>query len=207
MPSNRGFESRDAKSRLRLIEAAHDLLAEEGYQAFSARRIAERAQLKPQLVHYYFRSMEEMVVAVFQRATANYFRLHDEALSSRYPLREVWKLNRNMPEAKRMTEFIALSKRFAALRVIMRETGENFRRMQIESIETLYAGRETDQHYGITPNGLAMLMSAVARNFVIEREVAMTLGHADLEAFVDRLLDHFEPIEPVAQKEFTGRLA
>lgn len=202
MPSNRGFDSRDAKSRLRLIEAAHDLLAEEGYQSFSARRIAERAELKPQLVHYYFRSMEEMVVAVFQRATANYFRLHDEALSSRHPLRQVWALNRNLPEAKRMTEFIALSKRFEALRVIMRETGENFRRMQIESIERIYAGREVDQRYGITPHGLAMLMSAVARNFVIEGEVNMSLGHADLEAFIATLLDHFEPMEAVPEKEF-----
>lgn len=207
MPSNRGFESRDAKSRLRLIEAAHDLLAEEGYQSFSARRIAERAELKPQLVHYYFRSMEEMVVAVFQRATANYFRLHDEALSSRYPLREVWKLNRNMPEAKRMTEFIALSKRFEALRVIMRETGENFRRLQIESIERIYAGCDIDPRYGITTHGLAMLMSAVARNFVIEGEVSMTLGHADLEAFVGKLLDHFEPMETAPQSEIAERRA
>ena len=195
MPSNRGFESRDAKSRLKLIEAAHDLLAEEGYQAFSARRIAERAQLKPQLVHYYFRSMEEMVVAVFQRSTASYFRLHDEALSSRYPLRRVWELNRNLPEARRMTEYIALGKRFGALRETMRETGENFRRMQIESIERIYAGAEVDQRYGITAHGLATLMSAVARNFVIEGEVEMGLGHADLENFVATLLDHFEPIE------------
>lgn len=211
MPSNRGFESRDAKSRLRLIEAAHDLLAEEGYQSFSARRIAERAELKPQLVHYYFRSMEEMVVAVFQRATANYFRLHDEALSSGYPLREVWKLNRNMPEAKRMTEFIALSKRFEALRVIMRETGENFRRMQTESIERIFAGSDFDRSY-LTPSGLAMLMSAVARNFVIEGEVKMELGHADLEAFINKLLDHFEPLKApneaiMPQDELLGRLA
>lgn len=206
MPSNRGFESRDAKSRLRLIEAAHDLLAEEGYQSFSARRIAERAELKPQLVHYYFRSMEEMVVAVFHRATANYFRLHDLALSSRYPLREVWKLNRNLPEAKRMTEFIALGKRFEALRVVMRETGESFRRMQIESIERIYAGRELDERYGITPHGLAMLMSAVARNFVIEGEVRMSLGHADLQDFIDRVLDHFEPLDTlVPQEDLLGR--
>jgi AcrR family transcriptional regulator len=195
MPSNRGFDSRDAKSRLRLIEAAHDLLAEEGYQSFSARRIAERAELKPQLVHYYFRSMEEMVVAVFQRATANYFRLHDEALSSRYPLRAVWRLDRNNPEAKRMTEFIALSKRFGALRALMRESGENFRRRQTQSIERIFAGRDVDPRYNIKPHGLAMLMSAAARNFVLEDEVNISLGHSELEAFIATLLDHFEPLE------------
>lgn len=195
MPSNRGFDSQDSKSRMRLIEAAHDILAEEGYQAFSARRIADRAELKPQLVHYYFRSMEELVVAVFQRTTANYCRLHDEALTSRQPLRMVWTLNRNLPEAKRMTEFIALSKRFEGLRTVMRETGEEFRRMQIATIERLYDGRKTDPHYGITPHGLAVLMAAVARNFVLETEVDMLLGHDDLEAFIDRLLDHFEPLE------------
>lgn len=189
-----GSHARGSRSRLRLIEAAYELLGEEGYQAFSARRVAQKAGLKPQLVHYYFRSMEELVVAVFQRSSAKYFRLHDEALSSRHPLRALWALNSNLPEGKRMTEFVALGKIYPALRTAMRETGESFRSMQIEAMERIYAERGFDAA-PVGPAGLVMLMSAVARNFVIEGEVGVTLAHGETRAFIARLLDHFDPLD------------
>jgi AcrR family transcriptional regulator len=202
MVANRGYNSLSSKSRLRLIDAASDLLAEEGYPAFSARRIADKAGLKPQLVHYYFRSMEELVVAVYARSTANYFRLHDQALSSPHPLRALWDLNRNMPEARRMTEYIALSKIYPELRAEMRRTGENYRRLQIEAIEQSFAERGITEP-PVDAETLAMLMSAVARNFVIEGEVGVSLGHQGLRAFIENFLDSFDPIEPIADPKLT----
>jgi AcrR family transcriptional regulator len=189
-----GSKARGSRSRLRLIEAAYDLLGDEGYHAFSARRVAQKAALKPQLVHYYFRSMEELVVAVFQRSSAKYFRLHDEALSSRHPLRALWALNSNLPEGKRMTEYVALGKVYPALRAAMRETGERFRSMQIEAMERLYAERGYDR-VTIGPQGLVLLMSAVARNFVIEDEVGVTLAHAEVKALIARVLDAIDPLD------------
>jgi AcrR family transcriptional regulator len=194
MASTPGSQARGSRSRLRLIEAAYDLLGEEGYQAFSARRVAQKANLKPQLVHYYFRSMEELVVAVFQRSSASYFRLHDEALSSRHPVRALWALNSNMPEGRRMTEYVALGKIYPALREAMRETGESFRTMQIAAMEQIYADRGFDRTV-IGPRGLVLLMSAVARNFVIEGEVGLTLAHAEVQDLIARLLDQFDPLD------------
>ena len=193
MASTPGSQARGSRSRLRLIAAAYDLLGEEGYHAISARRVAQKAGLKPQLVHYYFRSMEELVVAVFQRSAAVYFRLHDEALSSRHPIRALWALNSNLPEGKRMTEYVALGKVYPALREEMRETGESFRRMQVEAMERVYAERGMDRAF-IGPRGIVLLMSAVARNFVIEGEVGVTLAHEELRQVVERLLDQFEPM-------------
>lgn len=193
MASVPGTQLRGSRSRLRLIEAAYDLLGEEGYQAFSARQVAHKAGLKPQLVHYYFRSMEDLVVAVFQRSTAGYFQLHDEALSSRHPLRALWALNSNLPEGKRMTEYVALGKVYPALREEMRQTGERFRHLQIGAIERIYADRDI-RHALIGPKGLAALMSAVARNFVIEGEVGVDLGHDEVRGLIARLLDEFDPL-------------
>lgn len=193
MPSNRGFDSRDSKSRLELIEAAYELLGEEGHPAITARRIADRARLKPQLVHYYFRSMEELVVAVFQRATASYYQLHDEALSSRYPLHALWKLNCNMPEAQRIPEFIALSRQYGALRDMMRQSGEAFRRLQIEAIERIAAGRGLGDP-ALSATGMAMLMATIARNIMMEKRVGMTLAHEDMRRFIEALLDRIEPV-------------
>ncbi|MBW8754054.1 MAG: TetR/AcrR family transcriptional regulator [Sphingomonadales bacterium] len=194
MASTSGSQARGSRSRLRLIEAAYDLLGEEGYHTFSARQVAQRAGLKPQLVHYYFRSMEELVIAVFQRSSAKYFSLHDEALSSRHPVRALWALNCNLPEGKRMTEYVALGKVYPALREEMRQSGESFRRMQIEAMERIYAERGFDA-VTIGPRGLVLLMSAVARNFVIEGEVGVTLAHEEVQALIARLLDHFDPLD------------
>jgi AcrR family transcriptional regulator len=176
MVANRGYESTGAKTRHRLIEAASELLADEGYVAFTARRIAARAELKPQLVHYYFRSMEELVVTVFQRTSAIYFRLHDEALSSPRPLRSLWELNSNMPEARNVLEFVALGKQYPSLREEMRKSGESFRALQIEAIERVYADRgNTDPQ--ITAPALATMMSAIARTMVLENQVGMDMAH------------------------------
>jgi AcrR family transcriptional regulator len=194
MASSPGSQKRGSRSRLKLVDAAYDLLGEEGYHAFSARRVAQKAGLKPQLVHYYFRSMEELVVAVFHRSAAVYFRLHDEALSSRHPIRALWALNRNLPEGKRMTEYVALGKVYPALREEMRTTGERFRTMQVEAMDRIYAERGFDE-VKLGPSGLVLLMSALARNFVIEGEVGLDLGHKELQSVIDRLLDHFDPVD------------
>jgi TetR/AcrR family transcriptional regulator len=192
MVANRGYESLGAKSRLRLIDAATELLSSEGHPAFTARRIADHAELKPQLVHYYFRSMEDLVVAVFQRTTAEYFQRHDQALSSPRPIRAIWELNSHLPVARLMTEFVALAKRYPKLRDVMTEAGSNFRELQIEAIDRRYG--ETQSIEGLpSAKALAVLLSALARSRVIEGSVGMTVAHADAEAFVLDMLDRIDP--------------
>lgn len=195
MALNRGFYSTGSKTRLRLIEAASQLLEDEGYVAFTARRIAGRAELKPQLVHYYFRSMEELVVTVFQQSVANYERLHDAALSSVNPIRGLWDLNRDMPEALRMLEYFALSKQYPALRKEMREAGENFRNQQVEAFQKVYASRRTNNP-SISPAALAGILSALARTIVIEGAMGMSDAHAEMARVVETMLDQFEDSGP-----------
>ncbi|PEQ11626.1 hypothetical protein B2G71_16000 [Novosphingobium sp. PC22D] len=192
MVANRGFQSTGAKTRMRLIEAAHELLAEEGYPAFTARRIASKAELKPQLVHYYFRSMEDLVVTVFRKSAAIYFRLHDEALSSSRPLHALWALHCSMPEGGQINEFVALAKQYPALRDEMRQTGETFRKQQVEAIEKIYArGRVKNPQIG--PAALTLLIAAVARNYAIEAQVGISLAHEELRQLIDTYLDCLEP--------------
>ena len=67
MASPRRIGAPDAKNRVVLLDAAEQLLIEDGYAAVTSRRVADRAGLKPQLVHYYFRTMEDLFLAVFHR--------------------------------------------------------------------------------------------------------------------------------------------
>src|SRR5205823_13649069 len=56
----------DLKTRAKLLDADEKLLLEEGYAAVTSRRVAAKAGLKPQLVHYYFRTMDDLFIEVFR---------------------------------------------------------------------------------------------------------------------------------------------
>jgi TetR/AcrR family transcriptional regulator len=100
--NNRRLGMENARSRNLLIEAADDVLIEEGAHAVSARRVAERAGLKPQLVHYYFQTMDDLLIAVFRRAQQDYLGRHEQALGANHPLDALWKLNNEPRGTRRM---------------------------------------------------------------------------------------------------------
>ena len=66
-PAARRIGAPDSKTRAQLMDAAELVLREEGYAAVTSRRVAARAGLKPQLVHYYFRTMDDLFLEVFRR--------------------------------------------------------------------------------------------------------------------------------------------
>ncbi len=52
----------------RLLDAAEELFAEQGYAATSVRQLAEAAGVNPALVHYYFKNKQGLLRAVLDRA-------------------------------------------------------------------------------------------------------------------------------------------
>src|SRR5215470_9049592 len=82
MASERRIGAPDAKNRTVLLDAAERLMLEEGYAAVTSRRVAEKAGLKPQLVHYYFRTMGELYLAVFRRRADQGLEAQSAALKS-----------------------------------------------------------------------------------------------------------------------------
>src|SRR5437763_9767850 len=86
MASARRIGAPDAKNRGVLLDAAEQLMLEEGYAAVTSRRLAEKAALKPQLVHYYFRTMDDLFLAAFRRRAEQGLEVQARALQSRQPL-------------------------------------------------------------------------------------------------------------------------
>ncbi len=72
----------DAKNRTVLLDAAEKVMLEHGYAAVSSRRVAEQAGLKPQLVHYYFVNMDELLAEVFRRRAEQGLEFQAKALAS-----------------------------------------------------------------------------------------------------------------------------
>lgn len=85
MASPRRIGSPDAKNRAILLDAAEQLMLEEGYAAVTSRRVASKAGLKPQLVHYYFRTMDDLFLDVFRRRGEEGLQRQAEALASAQP--------------------------------------------------------------------------------------------------------------------------
>ena len=194
MASSRRLGVEQSGSRSQLIEAASQLLLEEGYHAISARRVAERAGLKPQLVHYYFRSMDDLVIAVFRRSVEEYVKLHERALVASQPLRELWKLNSNATRTKQMIGFMAAAGQREAVRIEIARSAEHFRALQISAVAKALNGRVLGSGKQLDPAGIAMLMAAASRALVMEESIGVTLAHAELRGIVVHLLDLIEPL-------------
>jgi AcrR family transcriptional regulator len=62
----------------------------------TSRRVAAKAGLKPQRVHYYFRTMKELFrVLLWQLAQQNFEQLEQAVLSDK-PIRALWDLNMDL---------------------------------------------------------------------------------------------------------------
>lgn len=70
-------------------------MLEEGYAAVTSRRVAAKAGLKPQLVYYYFRTMDDLFLALFRRRAALGLERQALALASPQPLWALWDLSRD----------------------------------------------------------------------------------------------------------------
>ena len=57
-------------TRTALLDAAEKLMRKEGYAAVTSRKLASVAKLTPQLVHYYFRTMDELYLALGSGSSA-----------------------------------------------------------------------------------------------------------------------------------------
>jgi len=180
-----------APSRALLVAAADNILIEEGAHGVSARRVAERAGLKPQLVHYYFRTMDELLIAVFRGAQEGYLSRHEVALTTQQPLNALWKLNNDPRGTRRMMEFIVIAGRREAVRKVIMESAAQFRKLQINAISRVLKERGIDRRT-FPPAAVALLMATLARGVVMEETLGISLGHAELRSMVPRLLTKVE---------------
>ena len=64
----------DSTPKQRIVEAAYRILAERGYESSSMKEIAHKAHVAPGLIHYYFKSKEELLSASLKEGSDQYTR-------------------------------------------------------------------------------------------------------------------------------------
>jgi AcrR family transcriptional regulator len=74
-----------------LLDAAEELLLEIGYSAITTRKVAERAGVNHGLVHYYFGSMEDLLLRVVERFTEALIERQKAMYAARTPFIDKWR--------------------------------------------------------------------------------------------------------------------
>ena len=189
MVSSRRRGGENSVVRAALIEAAEQLIREEGYPAVTARNLADKINLKRQIVHYYFKSMDAVFIAVIRRGADKVRPRLEAALISDEPLRTLWEVNSDPAQAMLSLELNALANRRPAVRAEVRRFAEEFRNLQ---------SRVLVQHLErrgiipiLRPLVATVLLTSLSQVLTLESAIDIHRGHAETLEFVDDCLRAF----------------
>jgi AcrR family transcriptional regulator len=181
-----------SKTRGVLLDAAERLMLEEGYAAVTSRRTAARAGLKPQLVHYYFRTMDDLFLALFRRRADQGLERQARALTSAQPLWSLWDLSRDPRGTALTMEFTALANHRKAIRAELSASAERYRTGLLEAFRMVLARYEIDETE-YPPMVCAVLLTSISTFLVIEQAMLeMSTGHAETVTFVEDVIRRLE---------------
>jgi AcrR family transcriptional regulator len=195
MSKKRRIGAEDSATRKALLDAAMHLMVTEGYAAVTSRRVAAQAGLKPQLVHYYFRTMDDLFIALVRRGAEQNLARQARALASPRPLRALWEFSSDPGGTTLTMEFSALANHRKAIRAELAAHAEEFRRLQSRVLSHVMEGYEIDPAL-FPAEAILVLMIAVSQILVIEETLGVTTGHAEMRALVERLLARYEGDAP-----------
>lgn len=200
----RGVES--SAVRAALIEAAEQLIRDAGYAAVSARNLADRINLKRQIVHYYFHSMDEVFIAVIRQGADKTRRRFQEALISDEPLRTLWEINSDPEQARLTLELNALASRRPAVRAEVRRFAEEFRELQTQVL--IHHLEQRGIVPDLKPIVATVLLTSLSQVLSLESAIDVELGHADTLEFVDACLRAFaeQRVSPLPWPEASSQL-
>jgi TetR/AcrR family transcriptional regulator len=183
----RGVENSAVRSRL--IDAAEQLIREEGYPSVTARNLADKINLKRQIVHYYFHSMDDLFIAVIRRGADTVRPRLEAALHTAEPLRTLWEINSDPRQATLVLELNALASRRPAVRAEVKRFAEEFRDLQtrvlVQHLEKTGISAE------FQPIIATVLLTSLSQVLTLESAIDIDRGHVETLQFVDDCLRAF----------------
>ena len=200
MKSPRRFGPENSATRSLLLDTTERLMLQEGYAAVSTRRVAKEVGLTPALVHYYFKTTDDLLVALYRRSTERNLEQLTAALNSDKPLQALWDLSSNAVRTGLTMEFRALANHRKAIGVEIAKYAEYARGLQAHAISRVLDRAQVDQTL-FTPAGVTVLIAGIARALVMEEGVGITAGHDDARAIIEWLLQRLEPEPQQLPKE------
>ena len=162
MTTNRRIGTETSETRKLLLQAAAELMREEGYAEVTSRKLARKAGLKPQLVHYYFRTMSDLFAELFHQATEYQIKQLDRIAQSDKPLVAMFELSCDPANAAMQLEFLALANHRKEMHALIAEFGHELNRREAAIIRAAMTP-ERLAALGATPEELATMIQTGAR--------------------------------------------
>ena len=178
-------------TRAQLLDATEHVMAAEGYAAVTTRRIAAQVGLTPALVHYYYPTTDDLLLATYRRAVERQDERIRQALESDRPLHALWRLLTDSRYMAVGEEFAALSNHRKHIQKEIAKHDEHCRRFQAKVLSSMLAKPALDAQR-CSPLCAVMLIDCLSRSLVIDKTLGLSYGHAELESFVERMLDGLE---------------
>jgi TetR/AcrR family transcriptional regulator len=177
-----------------LLDAAERLLVEVGHAGITTRRLAREARVNHGLVHYYFGSVENLLVQVLERFTERLIARQRAMYAADIPFIEKWRqamrylVSEDVEYEKIWLELQALAWNRPELHERLAHINEEWRTVLLEAFEAPH------REYGI-PVPLDALVSLVVtfnEGIILERLSGITTGHAELLDWIDGWLEQRE---------------
>jgi TetR/AcrR family transcriptional regulator len=172
------------ESRGLLIEAAAEIINTEGYAALSARRLAEKVGLKRQIVHYYFRTMDDLLLAVIRHYGEQGLTRFADAFATKDPLRVIWETQAD-PSATTFA-FMAMATHSPIIKAELRHYLDAFREVQVSAVAS-YMERIGVKD-GPPAEAAVIILQSVSQALSAESVLGTERGHATVKAVVEEWL-------------------
>jgi TetR/AcrR family transcriptional regulator len=172
-----------------LLDAAERLLVDVGYTGVTTRRLAEEAGLNHGLVHYYFGSIEHVLVRTLERFTERLIERQRALYAGGAPFPEKWRtamryLEEDADYQKVWCELQALAWNRPELRDRIGRVNAEWRRVLLEALGPV---RE-ELGIEMPPEALVTLVMTFNEGIILERLCGIGDGHRELLDWIDRWL-------------------
>ena len=177
------------------LDAAERLLVEIGYAAITTRRLAREAGANQGLVHYYFGSMDNLLVRVLERFTERLIVRQRAMYAADLPFIEKWRQAMRYLDEDYASGYQKVWYELQAMAWNTPELRERIAHVTVEWREVLEEAFEQGRReHGIEmPIGaLAVLVAAFNQGLILERLSGIDSGHRELLDWIDAWLEERE---------------
>jgi len=174
-----------------LLDAAERVLVDAGYAAITTRRLAEEAGVNHGLVHYYFGSVEKMLVRTLERFTERLIARQREMYAADVPFLEKWRtamrylMSEDVAYEKVWLELQALAWNQPDLREHLAQVNAEWRTVLTEAFEQPH--RELGVEMPL--EALVSLVITFNQGIIVERLGGIETGHGELLEWIDAFLE------------------
>ena len=174
-----------------LLDAAERVLVASGYAGITTRRLAEEAGVNHGLVHYYFGSVENLLVRVLERFTERQIARQREMYAADIPFLEKWRtamrylMSEDFAYEKVWFELQALGWNHPEQRERLARVNDEWRAVLTEAFA------EPHRELGIEMplEALVSLVITFNEGVMLERLSGIETGHRELLEWIDNWLE------------------